>query len=52
VAELDSHSGIYFNEIISVLLVNQEFSSTSVAVVDGSSKFHSIVQNLVSHVLR
>ena len=51
-AELDSHSGIYFNEIISVLLVDQEFSSTSVAVVNGFSESNSIVQNSVSYFLR
>jgi hypothetical protein len=51
-AELDLHSGIDFNEVISVFLVDQEFSSTSIAVANRFGEFHSIIQNLLPYVLR
>lgn len=51
VAVHDSHSGVDLNEIVAILLVHQEFSSTGVAVVDRLGKPHGVVEDSLADLL-
>lgn len=48
---LDLDTGIDFDEVVSVLLVDQEFRGTSVTVLDSMGKLECVVQDSLSDVL-
>jgi len=45
---LDLDSGVDLDKVMSALLVDQEFGSTGISVLDGSSKLESIVKDSLS----
>ena len=45
---LDLDSGVDLDKVMSALLVDQEFGSTGISVLDGSSELESIVKDSLS----